>query len=367
MRVLQVVTDRDRRGAQVYATDLAAGLGNLGCEIETVALARGNHGDQLTIDVLGPSRRSLATFRALRARAHNFDVVIAHGSTTLPACAIALSGSRVPFVYRQISDPLFWAATTARRLRSKVFLARAARIVSLSESTAVVVSDHYGLRRNKIVVVPNAVPGERFAPPSPQEKTAARAELGVDERAALAISVGALVPEKGVDLAIRSLAQQAECRLLIAGDGPERGALEHLATEQLGDRARFLGSVADPRSLYAAADFLLLPSRGGDSMPAVLIEAGLSGLPAITCPIGAIADVVLNGETGVLVEPDDLDALRAAVESLSSDRELAQRLGVGAHAHCSACFTIETTAPLWMGLLRQAACSSKRLSSDDST
>ena len=117
MRVLQVVTDRDRRGAQVYATDLAPGLQNLGCAVETVALAPGNHGDQLAIDVLGPSRRSLATFRALRARARSFDVVIAHGTTTLPACAIALSGSGVPFVYRQISDPLFWAATTARRLR----------------------------------------------------------------------------------------------------------------------------------------------------------------------------------------------------------------------------------------------------------
>lgn len=355
MRVLQVVTDRDRRGAQVYATDLAPGLQALGCEVETVALAPGNHGDQLAIDVLGPSRRSLATFRALRARARNFDVVIAHGSTTLPACAIALSGSGVPFVYRQISDPLFWAATTARRLRSQAFLARAERVVSLSESTADVVSDHYGLPRSKIVVIPNAVPGERFAPSGPQERMAARAELGVDECAALAISVGALVPEKGVDLAIRSLAQQAECRLLIAGDGPERGALEGLALEQLGERARFLGSIDDPRSLYTVGDFLLLPSRGGDSMPAVLIEAGLCGLPAITCPIGAIADVVVDGETGVLVEPDDLPALRVAVEALSSDRDLAQRLGAGAHAHCSARFTIATTAPCWLGLLRDAA------------
>ena len=350
----------------MYATDLAPGLQNLGCAVETVALAPGNHGDQLAIDVLGPSRRSLATFRALRARARNFDVVIAHGSTTLPACAIALSGSGVPFVYRQISDPLFWAATTARRSRSKAFLARAARVVSLSEPTADVVSDHYGLRRSKIVVIPNAVPGERFAPSSPQERTAARSELGVDERAVLAISVGALVPEKGVDLAIRSLAQQAECRLLIAGDGPERGALEGLAQGQLGERARFLGSVDDPLSLYAAADFLLLPSRGGDSMPAVLIEAGLCGLPAITCPIGAIADVVVDGETGVLVEPDDIPALRMAVEALSSDRDLAQRLGAGAHAHCTARFTISTTAPLWVDLLREAASGSARLESEDS-
>ena len=101
-------------------------------------------------------------------------------------------------------------------------------------------------------------------------------------------------------------------------------------------------------------------------MPAVLIEAGLCGLPAITCPIGAIADVVLDGETGMLVEPDDLPALRVAVESLSSARDLAQRLGVSAHAHCSARFTIETTALLWVDLLREAASGSARLESEKS-
>ncbi len=351
----------------MYATDLAVGLSDLGLEVDTVALTRGIHGDQLAIDALGPRRRSPSTLRALRARARSFDVVVAHGSTTLFACAVALAGSGVPFVYRQISDPLFWASTTARRLRSKAFLGRSERVVSLSAWTADVVSDHYGLLRSKIIVIPNAVPGERFAPSSKAERTAARAELGVDEHALLAISVGALVPEKGVDLAIRSLAQQAHCSLLVAGDGPERGALEELAAEQLGDRAQFLGSVDDPRSLYAAADLLMLPSRGGDSMPAVLIEAGLCGLPAITCPIGAIADVVLDGETGMLVDPDDLDALQAAVDWLCADRERAKRLGSGAQAHCSTHFTIAATAPLWVDLLGEVVDGSKRFEPEEAT
>jgi glycosyltransferase involved in cell wall biosynthesis len=281
--------------------------------------------------------------------------VIAHGSTTLFACAVALPWSGIPFVYRQISDPLFWASTTARRLRTKAFLGRAARVVSLSASTADIVIDHYGLRREKVVVIPNAVPGDRFGPASPAERVAARAELGIDEQSVLAISVGALVPEKGVDLAIKSLAQRTDCRLLVAGDGPERESLEHLAAEQLGDRARFVGSIDDPRSLYAAADLVLLPSRGGDSMPAVLIEAGLCGVPVITCPIGAIADVVINDETGLLVEPDDLAGLQAAVNGLASDQELARRFGASAQRHCAARFTIAATAPMWADVLRGVA------------
>jgi glycosyltransferase involved in cell wall biosynthesis len=355
MRVLQVVTDRDRRGAQVYATDLAPGLENLGCEVETVALARGTHGDQLDIDALGPSRRSLSTLWALRAQARNFDVVIAHGSTTLFACAVALPGSGIPFVYRQISDPLFWASTTARRLRTKVFLGRAARIVSLSASTADIVVDHYGLAREKVVVIPNAVPGERFAPPSPAERAAARAEFGIDEQSVLAISVGALVPEKGVDLAIESLSGRPTARLLVAGDGPLRQTLECLALERLGDRARFLGSVTDPRPLYAAADLLLLPSRGGDSMPAVLIEAGLSGLPAITCPIGAISEVVIDQETGLLVAPRDSKSLNKAVKKMLEEKGLAEGLGKRAREHCLQHFTVAATAPKWVQLIKSLA------------
>jgi glycosyltransferase involved in cell wall biosynthesis len=353
MRILQVVTDRDRRGAQVYAMDLEPGLRNLGCDVETVALSPGTHGDKLRIEALGTSRRSPSTLRALRRRATGFDVLIAHGSTTLFACAVALAGSRTPFVYRQISDPLFWAATPARRIRSKVFLGRAQRIVSLSETTADVVASHYDLPRDKIVVVPNAVPGARFGPISSAERTNARTALGVEAGAHVVISIGALVPEKGVDLTIASLAGRGAVQLLVAGDGPERVALEALAQQQLGEQARFLGPIDDPRSLYAAADMLLLPTRGGDSMPAVLIEAGLCGLAAITCPIGAISDVVIDRETGVLVAPDDLGSLQQAVEELLTDQELTQRLGAAARTHCSEHFTIEKTAPLWVHLLSE--------------
>ena len=69
MRVLHVITDRDRRGAQVFAMDLAQGLDTLGVRNEVVALAPGQHGDLLPVECLGPSRRSLRTIRALRRRA----------------------------------------------------------------------------------------------------------------------------------------------------------------------------------------------------------------------------------------------------------------------------------------------------------
>src|SRR5688500_4571606 len=104
LQVLQVVTDRERRGGQVFATDLAPALERLGVVVRTVALADGRR-PQLEIDVLGGKAKRLSTVRALRRVAKDYDVVVAHGSTTLVVCAIGLLGTGVPFVYRQISDP----------------------------------------------------------------------------------------------------------------------------------------------------------------------------------------------------------------------------------------------------------------------
>jgi glycosyltransferase involved in cell wall biosynthesis len=351
LRVLQVVTDRDRRGAQVYAMDLHGGLEALGCTVLTVALAPGEHGDGLSIDALGPTRRSWKTFRALRHRAREHDVVIAHGSATLFACALALFGTGRPFVYRQISDPVFWASTWARRLRVAVFIRRARHVVCLAEGAATGFARHYRLDRSSLSVIPNAVPGERFEPPTGRERADARAELGVPLNAEVVLYVGAMVEEKGVDLAIRSLASRSSAHLVLAGDGPDRESFEALARQLLGDRAMFLGSVSDPRSLYRAADVLVMPTRGADSMPAVLIESGLCGLASVTCPVGAITEVVIDEETGLVVPVDDLEALSIATVRLLDDAELRSRLGANAARHCREHFTISATAPAWLEVM----------------
>src|SRR5690349_18726130 len=115
VRVLQVVTDTDRRGAQVFAIDLQHALSEIGHPVQTVALTDGASGG-LGTPVLGAKRVSIEGLRALRRQAAGYDVVVAHGSTTLPACALSLAGSGVPFVYRQISDSMFWASTRSRQL-----------------------------------------------------------------------------------------------------------------------------------------------------------------------------------------------------------------------------------------------------------
>src|SRR4051812_22391837 len=96
LKVLQLITDRDRRGAQVFALDLAAGLQALGATVDTVALAPGTHGDRLPVRALGARRLGFDTLKKLRSAALGYDVVVAHGSSTLPASALALIGTGLP-------------------------------------------------------------------------------------------------------------------------------------------------------------------------------------------------------------------------------------------------------------------------------
>jgi glycosyltransferase involved in cell wall biosynthesis len=130
--------------------------------------------------------------------------------------------------------------------------------------------------------------------------------------------------------------------------------LQRRAAEVLGDRVRFTGSVTAVAPLYDAADVLVLASRGGDSMPATLIEAGLCGLPAVATPVGAIAEVVDDGVTGLLVPVDDHDRLVAALRSLVTDPARRAVLGGQARDRCRDRFSIDVVAGAWEQALVRA-------------
>ena len=350
MRVLQVVTDRDRRGAQVFALDLESGLAALGLEATTVALAPGRFGDALPIDALGPSRRNPRTLPALRSIATGHDVVVAHGSSTLFACATSLVGGP-PFIYRQISDPQFWAATPSRRVRAALLLRMASAIVALSPGVAATFASHYRLPLSALTVIPNAVPGADFGPADPEQRRDGRRHLGVPAEAFVVVSLGALVPEKGVDAAVRAVAPLPNAHLVVAGDGPEHPALEALGARIAPGRVHLVGSVDRAADILHAADVLVLPSRGGDSMPAVLIEAGLCGLPTVTTTVGAVPEVVIDGTTGRTVAPGDERGFTQALSELALDEPLRRRMGDAALGHCQSRFTIDAIAPSWRDLL----------------
>jgi glycosyltransferase involved in cell wall biosynthesis len=153
-------------------------------------------------------------------------------------------------------------------------------------------------------------------PLSPEQRTATRAQYGLT--GALAGYVGRLVPEKGVDLFIDALATLPGVNGVIAGDGPERAALERRAAERgVAGRVTFTGVLAaeEAERMIGALDVLVLPSRTrpnwSEQFGRVLIEAMASGVAVVASDSGAIAEVV--GDGALLFPEDDLPALAGAI------------------------------------------------------
>lgn len=349
--VLQVITDADRRGAQVAAIDLHEALAKRGRVVRTVALAPGRATARLDVPVLGPSRFASRTLRTLRGEMLRANTVVACGSSTLPACTLAGTASGVPLIYRSIGDLPFWTQSVARRARVRFELGRSAAVVALWRAAGLALTERFRVPRNRVHVIPNGVPALRFPIVHPEERTSARRRLDLDPTRPTLAALGALTPEKDVGLAIAALKDLPDCQLLIAGDGPERSRLEAIASQHAPRRVRFIGVTENPGEVYAATDVLLLPSRS-EGMPAVVIEAGLSGIPVVATDVGGVGDVVRPGRTGELVPEGDASQFVRAIRRALDRGDV---YGPAARRHCLAHFEIAVVADRWEQLLREVA------------
>lgn len=156
--------------------------------------------------------------------------------------------------------------------------------------------------------------------------------LGVGSEIRIALVVARLEARKGHRYVLQALAQLPpefdDVVLVLAGDGPERAALEHLAeTLRISERVRFLGEHADPWSLYAVASVVILPSIGHEDFPIVILEAMTVGRPVVASRIAGIPDQVVDGVTGRLVDPGDPAALAAAVAEVLGTPGQAEQMG----------------------------------------
>jgi glycosyltransferase involved in cell wall biosynthesis len=357
--VVQVVTSTERRGAEVAATQLGAALSGRGVDVETLALWPGSGGARLEIETLGRRRRDPAALAGLVRRARHAAVVVGHGSATLPFGAAACSATRTPFVYRSIGDPEYWATTTARRARVRVAIRRARLVVAIWSGAADTLMRLYGLSGGRVEVVPNGVPVDAFTPTPAGSRAEARralaAALGadIDPDRSLVAFLGALSPEKDPMLAVDAMASVSTAQLVVAGRGPLADELAARAAATGGGRVHVVGSTSDPALLLAASDALVIPSRS-EGIPAVAIEAGMAGLPVVATAVGGVAEVVVDGSTGRLVDdrrPEVLaEALREVLEPLAG-----AVMGRAARERCVARFGLDEVAAMWEPLLARAA------------
>lgn len=356
--MLHVITSSQRRGAETFAVDLSGALDRLGLSSEVVALTAGSSaatGGTLEVPALGASTLAAGTLRALRRRAAGAAVVVAHGSRTLPASVLALGGRRVPIVYRSIGDPVAWSSGGRRRVTTRLLLGRTGAVVALWPGAAGALRALHGVDDERLHVIPNAVPAERCPVLDPAAQAAARARLQVPSGVPVVACIGALSPEKQVDVAVDAVAQLPDTHLLVAGAGPCAADLQDRARTVAPGRVHLLGTLPGPGLALAAADLVLLTSRT-EGMPGVLIEAGLSGRAAVATDVGGVSEIVRDGETGALVPLAAAGELVPRVAA-AVERTLAQRdaLGAAARDRCLAEFEIEPVAARWRRVLDAVA------------
>ena len=208
----------------------------------------------------------------------------------------------------------------------------------------------YGSR--PAAVIPNGIRTEAF---SSTEREEWRRGLGVGPRELLVTCVGRLVPQKNHGLLLRAFAKvgpQAGARLLLVGDGPLRGELEAQA-DRLGVRGfvEFLGVRADVPRILAASDVFTLASDW-EGNPLSVMEAMAAGLPVVATDVGGVAELVLDGETGLVVPAGDVVRFAEALGSLLEAHEMRGRLGVAGARIAREVFDVSTMSRRYAELYR---------------
>jgi glycosyltransferase involved in cell wall biosynthesis len=185
-----------------------------------------------------------------------------------------------------------------------------------------------GVPKEMIRVIHSAVDASALRPS--RERDELRREAGLTDDAVCILALVSLVRRKGLDVlleAISRLEAKRSAVFWIAGEGPERDALERRSRELgLEQRVRFLGRREDRADLLAACDALVLPSRL-EGLGVAALEAMACGRAVVASRVGGLAESVVDDVTGLLVPPADATALAGALERIVSDAALRQRLG----------------------------------------
>jgi glycosyltransferase involved in cell wall biosynthesis len=223
------------------------------------------------------------------------------------------------------------------------------RYLAVSGEIATELVERLGWPAEKVEVVYNAVDVERAAVPAP---LGLRAQLGGSETRPLVLTPARLNAQKGHGVLLEAIAEVPDAHFLLAGDGPERGALEARAAELgVAERVHFLGRREDVPQLLAACDVFALPSLYEGSSLAVL-EAMAAGTTIVSSAIGGTEELIEDGHSGLLVAPGDAPALAAALRRVLGDPELREGMAARARERVEAGLTREQNAERVAGIYR---------------
>jgi glycosyltransferase involved in cell wall biosynthesis len=373
MRVLLIANTlppKDVSGVGEQVLQLAAGLRELGDEVEI--LGRGPDGAAgpkvlFPLTVVPAAWRALRRFRPDAVQVHESDgalaALVVRAARSLieprPLLAALLQVSYVeesravrPLVAegKVLGRPggvelrFRWLKAPFQILLGLITVRAADLVLAPSEATAAELRRDY--RAGEVAVIPNVTGGLAFAPAGEAEGPPG-----------YLLFVGRLRIRKGVEVLLEALRGVPSAVLRIAGNGEHRSALER-AVESLGigDRVAFLGTrdAAQVRALLRGAAALVVPSIY-EGMPLVVLEAMEAGVPVVASAVSGIPEVVVDGETGWLVPPEDPEALARALEEVLADPSEARRRGEAGRRRAAERYRPAVAAASWRAAIERNA------------
>jgi glycosyltransferase involved in cell wall biosynthesis len=218
-----------------------------------------------------------------------------------------------------------------RIVANRLLLERRDRVVGVGEAVRQALVVNEGIPAGRVQVIYNGVDLSAFRN-GYHDYPAIRRELGAGAGDPVLIQVARLDYLKDHATAIRTMErvvrQRPDARLILVGEGPERGKIEDLVRAKgLEANVRLLGLRTDVGRLLSAADLFLLTSVS-EGIPVTVLEAMAAGLPVVATRVGGMTEVVEDGQTGLLAPAGDAAALADAILRLANDPALGRRLGM---------------------------------------
>lgn len=281
----------------------------------------------------------LNMFGVLRALAkgQDLDIVHLHGHVYLFSFfgALFCCFFKVPYIITHHGEgvPLSWVSRMSKFLRDSIqaryVLGHAKKVISVNRYEVKALTQRYRVPPRKIVVIPNGVDENRFHTPQMHKSTLLNE--WADKK--IILSGGVLARWKGFDYLIRAMKsvinERDDARLAITGNGPDRARLQNLVVALgLEEHVKFLGHLEDSLMplCYSLSHVYVLPSIY-DVCPTSVLQAMASEKPVIVTSRGGQTELVIDGKTGLIVEPCNVEALAKAVLTLLSNEELASSMG----------------------------------------
>lgn len=294
-------------------------------------------------------RSAIACIQSLAARTQA-DIVHAHGFKGDVYAYMALRSS-VPLIstcHNWLDGDL---AVRVYGIVDRFILRKYARVVAVSDEVKQRLLKA-GVAEEKVRLIRNGIDLRPF-----REATPALRDDAADDRLLVGL-VGRLSREKGIDVFLnampRVLAEVSGTKFVIAGDGPDRDKIESLIDElKLRESVTMLGRRDDMPSVYASFDVMVSSSRQ-EGLPIAILEGMASGLPLVATAVGEVATLVQDGRTGILVPPEDVQALADGMVRLLRDQELRERMGTAARALIQAEFSAERMTADYLRVYEEA-------------